>query len=51
MQASFKKPKGHPVDYKVPNFGNIDRDITVSLGNLNQSESNLKHKWVPPTKK
>jgi hypothetical protein len=34
MQASFKKPKGHPVDYKVPNFGNIDRDISVSLGNL-----------------
>lgn len=50
MKASFKKPKGHPVDYKVPNFGPYDNDIRISLGNLDQSEKNLSHKWVPPTK-
>ena len=49
MKASFRKPKGHPVDYKVPNFGQ-DHDITVALNNIDQSETNLKHKWVPPTK-
>jgi len=50
MDASFKQPKGHPVDYAVPNFGQ-DRDIKLSLGNLAQAETDLKHKWVPPTKK
>jgi len=49
MKASFKKPKGHPVDYKVPNFGQ-DGDIITALGNIKQSEDALKHKWTPPTK-
>lgn len=49
MKASFKQPKGHPVDYFVPSFGQ-DRDIKVSMGNLAQTEGDLKHKWVPPTK-
>jgi len=33
MKASFKTPKGHPVDYKVPNFG-TDKDIITALGNI-----------------
>ena len=49
MNASFKKPKGHPVDYKVPNFG-VDTDIIVAQDNIKQSETNLSHKWIPPTK-
>jgi hypothetical protein len=48
MAASFKTPKGHPVDYKVPNFGQ-DSDIKVALANIADSERLLKHKWVPPT--
>jgi hypothetical protein len=26
MKASFKKPKSHPMNYKVPNFG-VDADV------------------------
>ena len=37
LQASFKKPKGHPVDYFVPNFGE-DKDITTSKKNLEETE-------------
>jgi len=46
MQASFKKPKGHPVDYFVPNFGQ-DEHIKTTLDNLSQAETDLKHTWVP----
>merc|ERR1711935_500260 len=49
MKASFKKPKGYPVDYKVPSFG-VDNDMIIAKQNIAQSETNLKHKWVPPTK-
>ena len=49
MKASFKKPKGHPVDYKVPNFG-MDGDMIIAQGNIKQSEEALKHKWTLPTK-
>jgi len=33
MVASFKKPKGHPVDYFVPNFGE-DYDIKLTKDNI-----------------
>ena len=44
MKASFKKPKSHPVDYFVPNFGQ-DENVKLSLANIKQSENDLKHKW------
>jgi len=44
MKASFKKPKSHPVDYFVPNFGQ-DENVKLSLANIKQSEDDLKHKW------
>lgn len=50
MQATFKPPKGHPVDYFVPNFGQ-DHDIKLTQDNLKQSEEDLKHKWVPDLSK
>jgi hypothetical protein len=43
MVASFKTPKGHPIDYKVANFGQ-DENIKTTLGNISQSETDLKHK-------
>ena len=37
---------GHPVNYKVPDFG-IDRDILDSLSNLKNTEAKLgKWKYV-----
>jgi hypothetical protein len=44
MEASFKKPKSHPVDYPVANFGQ-DENVKLTLANIAQSESDLKHKW------
>jgi len=45
MEASFKAPKGHPVDYYVPNFG-LDADILVAQKNIADQEK--KHgKWSP----
>lgn len=49
MNASFKQPKSHPVDYWVPNHGDVDSDIVISLGNLKQTEG-LLGKWTVPTK-
>ena len=45
-----KAPKGHPVDYFVPNFG-TDRDIAVTQQNLRDSERALNHKWNVVPKK
>lgn len=40
-----KKPKPHPVDYFVPNFG-LDRDIVDTQASIAAQEA--KHgKWVP----
>lgn len=45
MTASFKKPKGHPVDYYVPNFG-LDHDILTAQKNIKDQEK--KHGvWTP----
>ena len=44
--ASFEKPKGHPVDYFVPNFG-PDYDIALTKDNIAQTEADLKHVWTP----
>jgi hypothetical protein len=47
MQASFKPPKrGYDIDYFVPNFGK-DSDIGLTQDNLDESEQELNHKWVP----
>ena len=46
MKASFKKPKGHPVDYYVPNFG-VDPEITAAQKHIADQEKRLKHKWNP----
>ena len=43
MVATFKKPKGHPVDYFVPNFG-MDHDIKTSLKNTAEVENAMKKK-------
>ena len=48
--ASFEKPKGHPVDYFVPNFG-PDYDIALTKDNIAQTEADLKHVWTPNLKK
>lgn len=45
MQASFKKPKGHPVDYFVPNFG-VDKDILTTQRHIKEAETQLKRKMV-----
>ena len=37
-------PKGHPVDYKVPNFG-VDTDILTSKNSLAAAEEQRNHKW------
>jgi len=41
-----KAPKGHPVDYKVPNFG-VDQDIINTQEHLKNTEKKLKHVWKP----
>ena len=43
-------PKGHPVDYAVPNFGQ-DEDVISSAGSISLAEDQLKHKWEPKLKK
>ena len=40
-----KKAKGHPVDYKVPNFG-VDEDIKATHEHLAHAEEKLEHKWI-----
>jgi hypothetical protein len=45
LQASFDKPKGYPVDYKVPNFG-VDKEILASQLHLKKAEKKLKKKLV-----
>jgi hypothetical protein len=42
--ATFKKPKGHPVDYPVPNFG-VDHDILTTQNNLKAAEKSTGHTW------
>jgi hypothetical protein len=42
LSASFKAPKGHPVDYFVPNFG-LDHEILTSQSNLDESEKVHNH--------
>ena len=39
-------PKGHPIDYFVPNFG-IDNDIKATDKHIADSEKKLKHVWTP----
>jgi hypothetical protein len=39
-----EKPKPHPVDYFVPNFG-VDSDIGNTGNSLSLAESKLGHKW------
>jgi hypothetical protein len=36
-QYQFPKPKGHPVDYPVPDFG-IDHDIISTQSNIKKAE-------------
>jgi hypothetical protein len=43
---SEKPPKGHPVDYFVPNFGR-DKDINTTWANLDWAEKSLNHKFNP----
>lgn len=43
MQASFEKPKGHPVDYFVPNFGPQDVDIADTWHHTQETEAALGH--------
>ena len=43
FHASFKKPAGHPVNYKVPNFG-VDSDIKETHASLKVAEKEHKHK-------
>jgi hypothetical protein len=39
------QPKGHPLDYFVPNFG-VDEDVKMTQDNINEQEK--KHgKWQP----
>jgi hypothetical protein len=45
LQASFDAPKGHPVDYKVPNFG-VDKEILASQLHEKKAEKQLKKKLV-----
>ena len=45
MTSTFKKPKGHPVDYYVPDFG-LDFDIQDSLDNTKELEHKYG-KWQP----
>ena len=42
-------PKGHPVDYFVPNFGK-DFDIKATEKHVLDSETKLNHKWTPVLK-
>ena len=42
LSASFKTPKGHPVDYFVPNFG-LDHEILSSQSDLKESETTHAH--------
>lgn len=42
--------KGHPVDYKVPDFGQ-DADIATSLANEQLASKMINHKWGMGTKK
>ena len=39
-------PKGHPVDYFVPNFG-PDYDILATEKHIKDSESKLNVTWTP----
>lgn len=42
--------KGHPIDYKVPDFGQ-DADIATSLANEALASKMINHKWGMGTKK
>ena len=42
-------PKGHPIDYFVPNFG-VDFDIKATEKHIVDSETKLKHTWTPTLK-
>lgn len=46
MNASFRQPKGNPVDYWVPNFG-VDSDIIDAQQHIADAETLLKHTWTP----
>ena len=43
MTTTWKKPKGPPLDYFVPNFG-VDQDILDTQEHIRQSEQKLG-KW------
>jgi hypothetical protein len=47
--ASQKPPKGHPVDYFVPNFGR-DQDINSTWASLDWAESKHQHRFNPISK-
>ena len=35
------------MDYPVPNFGDIDHDISASQSHEADASKELKHKWTP----
>lgn len=43
-------PKGHPVDYKVANFG-VDSDVKTTAASITLAEDKLNKKWTPKLKK
>jgi len=43
MKASFEKPKGHPMNYFVPNFGPQDHDIADTQEHIASTEATLGH--------
>ena len=47
---NLKKVKGHPINYKVPNFG-MDQEIKDTKSNLAKVEKRMKHKLTVGDKK
>lgn len=49
-ECGVKKPKSHPVDYYVPNFG-VDRDIMNTHDSIKHAEKRLGHELYSDWKK
>ena len=46
-----KEEDGHPINYKVPNFGSEHETVDHTAGSLEWAEKHYNHKWVPDMSK